>query len=165
MKFLFIIGVALVGFIFGKDTLRKVGDPAPDFTLKDQDGKEHTLSEYRGQRVVVYFYPKDDTPGCTKEACGIRDQFEDFSKAHIQVLGISYDSVESHKKFQEKYHLPFTLLADTDKTVAKRYGADGLVFASRKTFLINEKGVIMKIYPKVSVTEHATEILKDFSDL
>ncbi|NOZ75353.1 MAG: peroxiredoxin [FCB group bacterium] len=165
MKIILILGVALVGFIFGKDHPVAVGDPAPDFTLRDQNGTEHRLSDYRGQPVVVYFYPKDDTPGCVKEACGIRDNFQDFSKTRIQVFGISYDNVASHKKFQDKYQLPFTLLADTTKQVAKLYGADGLFFASRKTFLIDEQGFIIKIYPKVSVTEHAQEILTDFQNL
>src|SRR3989344_4135548 len=98
-----------------KDKKNKIGKIAPDFTLPDQDGKTHSLSDYRGKWVLLYFYPKDDTPGCTKEACSIRDYFPDFRKLKIEVLGVSVDSVASHKKFAKKYSLPFTLLANTEK--------------------------------------------------
>ena len=165
MKLLFVIGMVFMAMLYGGNKVLKVGDQAPDFKLLDQNGDSHTLSDYRGQKVVVYFYPKDDTPGCTKEACGIRDHYSEFDKAKIKVFGISYDDVKSHRKFQDKYNLPFTLLADTDKSVSKLYGTSGLIFASRETFLIDEKGIIVKIYPKVSVTEHAEEILKDFTNL
>ena len=96
----------------------KLGQDAPDFSLPDQDGKTHTLSQYRGRWVLVYFYPRDDTPGCTKEACGIRDVYEQYTDANIVVLGISKDTVASHKKFAEKYRLPFTLLADNTLSVS-----------------------------------------------
>lgn len=95
---------------------------APDFTLADQDGKEHSLSDYKGKWVLLYFYPKDDTTGCTKEACAIRDSFPDFGKLQLTVLGVSTDPVKSHKKFAEKYKLPFTLLADAEKKVVNLYG-------------------------------------------
>lgn len=133
---------------------------APDFELKDQNGKTHKLSDYKGSKVLVYFYPKDDTPGCTKEACSIRDAHVDFSRLNVVILGISSDSVESHKKFAEKYNLPFTLLADTDKTVIKTYDADGL-FTKRISYLINEEGEIIKEYPNVDPAKHAAEIFED----
>lgn len=133
---------------------------APDFELQDQNGKIHKLSDYKGSRVLVYFYPKDDTPGCTKEACSIRDAYADFSKLNLVIIGISADSVESHKKFAEKYHLPFTLLADTNKTVIKAYDADGL-FTKRISYLINEEGDIIKEYPNVDPATHAAEIYED----
>lgn len=134
---------------------------APDFELQDQDGKTHKLSDYKGSNVLIYFYPKDDTPGCTKEACSLRDNYEQFSKLDLQIFGISADSVESHKKFADKYHLPFTLLADTEKKVTKLYGADGLIFINRISFLINKEGEIIKTYPKVDPSTHAAEIYED----
>jgi len=140
----------------------KVGDRAPDFTLPDQDGNFQTLSHYRGSPIVVYFYPKDDTPGCTKEACSIRDEYEGFRQAGIVVFGISYDSPEDHRAFRAKYRLPFTLLSDKDKSVSKAYGADGVFFPERKTFLIDENGVIIKIYDQVQVVSHGADLLRDF---
>src|SRR5882672_10035737 len=103
----------------------KEGNTAPDFKLIDQDGKEHKLSDYKGQWILVYFYPKDDTPGCTKEACAIRDMIPDFKKLKLQVFGISKDNTKSHKKFSQKYDLPFTLLSDEDKKVMGKYGVWG----------------------------------------
>ncbi|MCF7824920.1 MAG: peroxiredoxin [Candidatus Marinimicrobia bacterium] len=146
----------------GVESVLAVGQKAPDFTLVDQDGKDHTLSDYVGQQVVVYFYPKDDTPGCTKEACSIRDDYTKFEKDSIQVFGISYDDVKSHKAFAEKYNLPFTLLSDSDKSVSKAYGASGIFLPSRKTFLIDKAGILRKIYNNVDVTSHGEEILNDF---
>ncbi len=157
---LFILGFTLMS---GKSGVLKVGDAAPDFTLPDENESLHTLSEYRGQRVVVYFYPKDDTPGCIKEACGIRDIYSEFEESNIKVFGISYDSPRSHKKFKEKYQLPFTLLSDTNKEVSKVYGAKGLFFPNRITFLIDEQGTILKVYEKVSVTKHGEDVLQYFS--
>ncbi len=143
-----------------------VGDTAPDFTLADQDGKPRSLSEFRGKKVVLYFYPKDDTPGCTKEACNFRDNIDLYEKHDIVVLGVSYDSPESHKKFAEKYHLPFILLADTTKAVAKQYGAyRGLtrfLFPKRMTFLIDETGTVIHIFEQVDVSNHAREVLQAF---
>jgi peroxiredoxin Q/BCP len=139
------------------------GQAAPNFTLQDQDGTEHTLSSYRGKKIVIYFYPKDDTPGCTKEACGIRDAYDDFINQDIVVFGISYDSAEAHQGFIKKYNLPFNLLSDSDKSISRLYGTAGTFFPMRKTFLIDENGRIKKIYSKVSVVGHGHEILRDFS--
>ena len=138
---------------------------APDFALLDQDGKEHSLLEYRGAYILIYFYPKDDTPGCTKEACVIRDAYKDFQSNGVVVLGISADSVESHRTFAEKYGLPFTLLSDVKKEVIKLYGADGLLFNKRISYLVNPEGVIAKVYPNVDPTNHGIEILKDVMGL
>jgi peroxiredoxin Q/BCP len=134
---------------------------APDFRLLDQNGAEHTLAYHRGNYVLVYFYPKDDTPGCTKEACAIRDIYKDFESNGVKVFGISADSVESHAKFAEKYQLPFTLLSDPKKETIKAYGADGAVFGKRISYLIGADGMIVKAYPKVDPAHHGAEILKD----
>ncbi|MBI3332795.1 MAG: peroxiredoxin [Candidatus Omnitrophica bacterium] len=134
----------------------KAGERAPDFTLSDQEGKRHSLSEYKGRWVLLYFYPKDDTPGCTKEACGIRDQWKAFEKQKAQVFGLSADSVESHGKFSRKYKLPFTLLSDPDKKVLNAYGAWG-----RNSFLIDPQGKVAKVYEKVKPDLHAQEVLAD----
>ena len=139
------------------------GQAAPNFTLQDQEGNEHTLSSYQGKKVVIYFYPKDDTPGCTKEACGIRDAYDGFLDKDIVVFGISYDSAEAHQSFIKKYNLPFNLLSDSDKSVSRLYGTAGTFFPMRKTFLIDEMGTVKKIYSKVSVVDHGREILSDFS--
>lgn len=141
---------------------------APDFTLPDQTGKEHSLSDYTGRWVLLYFYPKDDTPGCTKEACGIRDNFAAFKRKGIVVLGISTDSVKSHGKFVQKYNLPFTLLADEDKKVVELYGVWGkkkfmgreYLGTLRNSYLIGPDGKIQKIYEGVKPDEHAAEVLE-----
>lgn len=138
----------------------KEGTKIIDFSLVDQDNIVHKLSDYSSGRVLLYFYPKDDTPGCTKEACMITELYDDFKKAGITVLGISPDSPASHKKFAEKYNLPFTLLSDSDKKVIKEYGASSLVFTKRISYLI-DKGIILKVYPKVDPASHAMEILKE----
>lgn len=151
----------------------KTGSQAPAFTLPDQNEKKHSLSEYQGQWVLLYFYPKDDTPGCTKEACSIRDMFPFFNKLKITVIGISVDSVKSHKKFEEKYKLPFTLLADTEKKVVNLYGVWGKKkFMGREyngtfrtSFLIDPKGKIAKVYEGVKPEIHADEVLKDLKSL
>ena len=137
-----------------------IGQQAPAFALKDQEGREHTLSDYRGAWVLLYFYPQDDTPGCTLEACTIRDEFPQFQKIQARVLGVSADSVESHKKFAEKYHLPFTLLADEEKKAVEAYGVRG-----RTSFLINPEGTIVKVYENVKPEGHAAEVLKDLHEL
>ncbi|MFV1917451.1 MAG: peroxiredoxin [Patescibacteria group bacterium] len=142
----------------------KANDKAPGFTLPDQDGKGHSLSDYLGKWLLIYFYPKDFTSGCTKEACSFRDNFESFG-SKLQIVGISTDSVKSHKKFSEKHKLPFTLLSDADKKVIRSYGIGGLIFAKRTSFLINPKGFIEKIYEKVNPASHAEEILEDISEL
>ena len=142
----------------------KEGTKIIDFSLVDQDKVVHKLSDYSTGRVLLYFYPKDDTPGCTKEACMITEVYDDFKKAGITVLGISSDSPESHKKFKEKYNLPFTLLSDIDKKVIKDYGASSLLFTKRISYLIY-KGVIIKVYPKVDPATHAIEILKEIGKI
>ena len=151
----------------------KVGQKAPDFQLPDQNGKLHKLSDSKGKEVLLYFYPKDDTPGCTKEACAIRDIYPDFIKLAITVLGISADSVKSHVKFSDKYKLPFTLLADEDKKVLEKYGAWAkkkfmgreYVGTLRTSFLIDQKGKIKKVYENVKPELHAHEVLRDLKEL
>ena len=147
-----------------------IGDPAPDFTLSDQNGAPVSLASLRGQRVVIYFYPKDDTPGCTKEACGFRDQWEQYGQHRIQVLGISKDGAASHGKFIAKYSLPFTLLSDPDPCpVAAAYGSYGLkTFMGREsmgmmrhTFVVDAEGRLELIYLKVKAEEMADRILQD----
>ena len=150
----------------------KMGDTAPAFTLPDQDGKEHSLSEYKGSWVLVYFYPRDDTPGCTTEACTLRDHFPKFGKLKAQVFGVSADSVASHKKFAQKFKLPFPLLADPEKKMIRAYGAWGekhfmgkkYLGIYRNSFLIDPKGKIAKVYEKVKPDVHAEEVLKDLAD-
>ena len=150
----------------------KEGDLAPDFTAKDETGDLVQLSDLRGQKVVLYFYPKDDTPGCTKEACSLRDSYDIFGEKNIRVLGVSTDDEKSHQKFISKYALPFTLLADTDKNIVNLYEVYGeksmygkkYMGVLRKTFLIDEEGKIKKIFDKVNVSEHAAEVLKAFGD-
>jgi thioredoxin-dependent peroxiredoxin len=148
----------------------KVGTRAPDFSLPDQAGKIHKLADYQGKKVVLYFYPKDDTPGCTKEACSFRDSYSDFEKAGIVVLGVSVDDESSHAKFTEKYSLPFTLLADKDKKVVEKYGVWGekemygkkFMGTNRTTFLIDGKGNIIQVFEKVKPEDHAKEVLAAF---
>ena len=150
--------------------MAKEGDKAPDFAVKDTDGNEVKLSDFRGQKVVLYFYPKDDTPGCTKQACSIRDSYSEFEERGIKVLGVSLDDEKSHRKFVNKYELPFTLLSDTDHAVSDAFGVYGekefmgkkYMGVSRKTFLIDEEGRIRKVFDKVNVDEHADEVLEAF---
>ena len=150
----------------------KEGEAAPDFEARDAEGNTVRLSDLRGQKVALYFYPKDDTPGCTKEACSLRDGHSELTRRGIKVIGVSTDDEKSHRKFAEKYSLPFTLLADTDHKVADAYGVygekkfmgrtyDGV---HRKTFLIDEEGRVRKVFDKVNVEEHADEVLKAFSE-
>lgn len=145
----------------------EVNMPAPDFSLPDETGKLRSLSEFRGRPVVLYFYPKDDTPGCTKEACSFRDDYHVYEQAGVVVLGVSPDSPTSHARFKEKYHLPFTLLSDEDHRVCELYGAwgkkkymgreyDGVL---RTTFLIDEKGMIKRVFPNVKPEGHSAEVL------
>lgn len=145
------------------------GDPAPDFSLPDGDGNLVTLSDLQGKRVVLYFYPRDNTPGCTKEACGFRDRYSDFQNQDIVVLGVSTDDAKSHGKFTTKFQLPFPLLSDADGTVAATYDSYGLkkfmgkeyMGISRNTFVIGPDGRIEKIYKKVKPDAHAAEILAE----
>ena len=147
----------------------KTGDKAPDFTLPNQEGKKVKLSDLRGQWLLLYFYPKDNTPGCTKEACSIRDSMPRFNTQGLKVMGISTDSVESHKKFSQKHDLSFDLLSDKEKKVVKSYGVWGkkkfmgmeFMGTRRMSFLINPEGKIAKIYEKVKPAKHAQEVLED----
>lgn len=147
----------------------KTGQPAPAFSLQDQSGKTHVLADYAGQWVVLYFYPKDDTPGCTKEACSFRDDLRRLEKLGARVVGVSVDDTDSHAKFARKYHLPFPLLADKDGRVAGSYGALtnlGLVkFAKRYTFLVSPDGKIAKVYLSVDTSRHSQEIIDDLKQL
>lgn len=148
----------------------KEGDAAPDFTARDQNGEEVKLSDLRGQRIVLYFYPKDDTPGCTKEACSFRDANAVYGDKNIKVIGVSLDDEKSHQKFIGKFNLPFTLLADTDRKVSELYGTYGeknnygkkYMGITRTTFLIDETGKIVKVFKKVNTEEHAEEVLEAF---
>ena len=148
----------------------KEGDAAPEFSTRDAEGKEVKLSDFRGQKVVLYFYPKDDTPGCTKEACSFRDASSDYEEKGIKVLGVSLDDESSHQAFASKYSLPFTLLSDTDHTVSEAYGVYGeqrwgdrtYMGVARKTFLIDEEGKIKKVFDKVNVEQHADEVMQAF---
>lgn len=142
------------------------GDTAPAFALADESGKIRTLQEFKGHKVVLFFYPKDASPGCTKEACSLRDAFDIYQKNNIILLGVSYDSVASHARFQSKHHLPFSLLADTKGNIAAAYGANHFclfnIVPQRKTFLIDEQGNIVAVMHKVNVNSHAQDILKAF---
>ncbi len=143
------------------------GKPAPDFTLADQAGKKVTLSKLKGSCVVLYFYPKDDTPGCTKEACQFRDAFADYKKAGATIIGVSPDDSDSHAKFAKKFELPFTLLADKEKKVSEAYGVwkeksmygKKYMGVERTTFVIDRQGKIAKIFPKVKVDGHSPTVL------
>jgi thioredoxin-dependent peroxiredoxin len=148
----------------------KEGTTAPAFKTTDANGEAVSLKGLKGQKVVLYFYPKDDTPGCTKEACSFRDAWAKFKKQGIKVLGVSPDSEASHKKFETKYNLPFTLLADKDHAIADAYGVWGekkfmgrtYMGVLRTTFLIDEKGKIKKVFEKVKPEDHANEVLEAF---
>ena len=150
----------------------KEGTAAPPFTTTDAEGRKVSLKDFRGQKVVLYFYPRDDTPGCTKEACSFRDAFSRFKKQGIEILGVSPDNESSHKKFTAKYKLPFRLLADKDHAIADAYGTYGekkfmgrtYLGVKRTTFLIDEKGKIKKIFDKVKPEQHASEVLDAFKD-
>jgi len=145
------------------------GAPAPDFELRDQSGRLHSIEDYRGKWVALYFYPRDDTPGCTTEACEFRDNIFAFKNLECQILGVSLDDEESHKEFSEKYGLPFPLLADTGGTAAEAYGVKprmlGMTVAKRQTFLIDPEGNIAKHYAKVSPATHSQEVLADLEAL
>jgi thioredoxin-dependent peroxiredoxin len=144
-----------------------VGDQAPDFTLKNDAGEDVTLSTLRGKPVILYWYPRDDTPGCTVEACSFRDAYAEFQRAGAVVLGVSTDDTKSHEKFKTKYSLPFPLLSDPEHQVAEQYGVWGLksfmgkeyMGVNRITYLIDENGVVKQVWPKVKPEGHADEIL------
>ncbi len=146
----------------------EVGKPAPDFTLADQNGKKVTLSKLKGSAVVLYFYPKDDTPGCTKEACAFRDGFAAYKKAGAIILGVSPDDVASHAKFAQKFDLPFSLLADPDARICQVYGVwkeknmygKKYMGVERTTIVIDKKGVIRRVFPKVKVDGHSAAVIE-----
>lgn len=151
--------------MFAKTDPITIGKSAPAFKLNDQTGSSHTLESYQGKWLVIYFYPKDDTPGCTKEACAFRDEYKVISAVNTQVLGISIDKQTSHAEFAKKYQLPFPLLADTNGEVARQYQAltslGPIKFAKRHSFIIDPKGQIRKIYRKVNPAKHSQEIIHD----
>ncbi len=148
--------------------LLEPGQKAPEFTAIDQDGNLLSLADYRGRKVILYFYPKDNTPGCTKEACAFRDNFPNFKKIDAEVLGVSVDGQKAHRKFAEKNELPFTLVVDEDKKIVEAYGVWGLkkfmgkeyMGTNRVTYLIDEQGVIEKVWPKVKPEQHAAEVFE-----
>jgi thioredoxin-dependent peroxiredoxin len=151
----------------------KMDGAAPDFSLPDENGNYHKLSDFKGKPVVLYFYPKDDTPGCTKEACNFRDDYADYKKAGLEIIGVSPDNVTSHSKFKAKYDLPFLLLADKDHAVCQLFGVwgrkkfmgrefDGVL---RTSFLIDPKGKVVKIFEGVKPADHSKEVLAEFLKL
>jgi peroxiredoxin Q/BCP len=148
-------------------TTLKEGDKAPNFTAKDQNGKTVSLSDFKGKNVILYFYPKDDTPGCTAEACSFRDNYQSMLNKGFEVIGVSTDDEKSHKKFETKYSLPFTLIADTDKSIVETYGVwieknmygKKYMGTARTTFLINEAGIIDKIIDKVDTKNSSQQVI------
>lgn len=160
-----IFGLSSINTIMAQHSKIKVGDKIPNFTLNDQNGNPFSITDIIGKKaMVIYFYPKDDTPGCTKEACSFRDEFEIFKDLNAEVIGISSDNVASHKKFSEKYNLPFTLLADINKKVRKSFGVPksllGLI-PGRVTYIINKDGIVIYIFNSMSAAEkHIKEAIK-----
>ena len=151
----------------------EAGSPAPDFSLPDAEGRLHCLADFRGSFLVLYFYPRDDTPGCTKEACGFRDLHAGIRAAGAAVVGVSADSVAAHQRFRDKYDLPFLLLSDPERSLITAFGAwgekkmygkvhEGII---RSTFLIDAKGIVRKVFPKVSPAGHAEEIIAALSEI
>ena len=156
----------------GEKMYLSVGEKAPDFNLPDENGQNHTLKEYAGKHVLLYFYPKDDTPGCTTEACNFRDDYSQYKDANVVILGVSPDTPASHKKFKEKYQLPFTLLADEKHVVCELYKVWGLKKSfgreydgvHRTTYLIDPKGIIQEVFQKVSPAKHSAQVLEILKD-
>lgn len=137
------------------------GITAPNFTAKDDSGNTVSLADFEGKTVVIYFYPKDDTPGCTKQACSFRDSYSEYEDKDIVVLGVSMDDATSHQAFKDKFSLPFPLIVDTDGTLAQAYEVEGGGYAKRVTFVIDSKGVIKKVYESINTETHAADILSD----
>lgn len=164
-----LIALAYVGTALPADETPAVGSDAPGFHLQDQNGDWHDLQDYQGSWLAIYFYPKDDTPGCTTEACNFRDNIYAFKAIGASVVGISVDDVESHKEFSEKYKLPFIILADEDGTTANAYGVlrdwKLVQIASRQSFLVNPQGVIVKHYEEVDPDTHTQQVLDDLKNL
>ena len=173
MKIFILISFAIAFYLFRVNVMAapilKVGDDAPTFSLPDSLGNQVSLNDYKGKWVVLYFYPKDDTPGCTTEACHFRDDFKSLEAIGAKVVGVSIDDSFSHKKFAEKYNLPFPLLSDASGEVASRYGALNnflvIKLAKRYTYLINPQGKIAKIYLSVDTSKHSQEIIDDLKGL
>jgi peroxiredoxin Q/BCP len=157
---MFVLGLFSFGQVMAE---LKTGDSAPDFHLMDQNGHSHSLAQYRGQWLVLYFYPKNNTPGCTKEACAFRDDYGRLTDMGVVILGVSTDNIESHQAFAKKYHLPFPLLSDVGGQVAKRFGSllqlGPIKFAKRHSFIVDPQGRIAHIYRDVSPTTHSDEII------
>ena len=173
MKIFILIGIAIVFYLLIANVMAapilKIGDDAPTFTLPDSQGNQVNLTDYKGKWLVLYFYPKDDTPGCTTEACHFRDDFKFLESLGAKVVGVSIDDSFSHKKFAEKYNLPFPLLSDSSGEVASRYGALNnflvIKLAKRYTYLINPQGKIAKIYLSIDTSKHSQEIIEDLKTL
>ena len=173
--FIIIAVIAILGATFAFSSVGvanesiEIGTTAPEFELSDQNGELHSLEDYRGQWVVLYFYPKDDTPGCTTEACEFRDNIFAYKKLNAQILGVSLDDVDSHKAFAEEYSLPFPLLADTEGAASTAYGVKtrmfGMSVAKRQTFIISPDGNVAKHYVEVNPDEHSAEVLVDLTAL
>jgi peroxiredoxin Q/BCP len=167
---LLLAGLLAIASVAWAAAAPRVGEPAPAFRLQDQAGKWHSLADYKGKWVAIYFYPKDDTPGCTTQACSFRDNIFEFKKENAVILGISVDDVASHKAFAEKHSLPFTLLADQDKVVTKQYGVlktymGVMEMARRDTFLIDPQGRIAKHYESVEPEGHSKVVIDDIRAL
>ena len=139
-----------------------LGKYAPNFSLLDQDGNRHSLKDYHGQKLVVYFFPRADTPGWIKQACGFRDESETYEKYNITVIGVSYDSQKALKAFKSKFNIPFNFLSDNKKEASSKYGVNRILFSSRKTFLINEDGILIHIIDNVNLHTHPKDILSIF---
>ena len=173
MKIFILISLAIAFYLFRVNVMAapilKIGDDAPSFTLPDSQGNQINSNDFKGKWIVLYFYPKDDTPGCTAEACHFRDDFKSLEAIGAKVIGVSIDDSFSHKKFAEKYNLPFPLLSDASGEVASRYGALNnflvIKLAKRYTYLINPQGKIAKIYLSVDTSKHSQEIIDDLKGL
>ncbi|MEO0425472.1 MAG: peroxiredoxin [Pseudomonadota bacterium] len=163
------LGVTLFALATASALALDAGQPAPDFRLQDQNGEWHDLESFAGHWVALYFYPKDDTPGCTTEACAFRDDIFKFKKMGVKIVGVSLDDVASHQEFAEKYSLPFTLLSDPKAEMAKAYGVlrslGPVKMAKRQTFLIDPEGKIARHYPRVNPDNHSEEVMTDLSAL
>ena len=148
--------------LFGK--MPEIGKPAPEFSLHDQNGNLHSLADYKDKKLVVYFFPKANTPGWTKQACGFRDESEKYEALEIEILGISYDPKKALIDFKEKYRIPYNFLSDKNRVVGKKYGVNNFLFTSRKTFLIDEKGILVHIIEEVNLNTHPLDVLKAFEN-
>ena len=159
---IFISLLILLSFSSSSVANIKIGSKAPNFKLFNQDGEPVLLSDYKGKNLVIYFFPKAFTPGWTKQACGFRDEYDEYRRNNIEIVGISYDNQKKQKEFSKKYNLSFPLLADVDATVSKLYGVDTYFFPKRVTFLINKDGVVFDIIKNVSLNNYADQIIKIF---